>query len=262
MEQEPEFVWASPATIGLTIARSKQAFPPSVKAIISCTAPLDGTLAAQAEQVLGVKVLQSYGLSETLISTIESSERDLVREFSCGLSISGAEALIVDSEGQIVIRNGAVMPGYASLDSEMSHIVLTMPDGYVSRESFRSGDIGTLEEGRLVMTGRVSNVINVDGVKLSPEKMEEALRELPGIEFVCIARVSVRQEKERPVVLVKHEDGFDLDRIYEVCVSRFGTKSRPAQVFSVTEIPLTANGKIDRKKSDSAAHQLMIGTKL
>lgn len=136
--------------------------------------------------VLGVEVIQGYGLTETAPITHANPPGASNRIGTVGPPIPGVEARIEPvegadaGEGEILIRGPNVMQGYFG-SPEMTAEVLR--DGW-----FHTGDIGRADaEGYLTICGRSKNVIvSESGKNIYPEEVEEQLLKSEAFQEVCV----------------------------------------------------------------------------
>jgi acyl-coenzyme A synthetase/AMP-(fatty) acid ligase len=218
--------------------------------VISCTAPLSQIECAQAQDHFARPVLQSYGLSETLIVSIEACDRDVSTDFSAGSLIAGPSSASVQSDGRLLIKNGAVFPGYASM--RQGKISLKLPDMSQPGE-FLSSDLAEIENGKLAIIGRDSSVINIGGMKISGEALERVLCNYPGIEAAAVSQRFDSRGIEKPVAMIVCTEPISTTALFDFCASSMGVAARPAEVKIVNDLPRTANGKVDR----SAVHAIL-----
>jgi hypothetical protein len=138
------------------------------------------------------------------------------------------------------------MPGYAKIEN--GKIALHMPEGGVAAKQFSSGDVGTIDaHGRLTLTGRITNVINVEGIKISPEQIEAVLCAQSGVLEAAAFAILDERKTSRPAALIKaNAPDLNLKALAEACAQKLGPKARPIRLVVVDEIPKTANGKIQR----------------
>jgi acyl-CoA synthetase (AMP-forming)/AMP-acid ligase II len=90
---KPEILWVNPMVLSFLRRRTHPDDLASVKFLISCTAPLTRQECMDAETAFKRPVLQSYGLTETLIVSVEHPRRVTAEEFSAGLIVGGPSAV-------------------------------------------------------------------------------------------------------------------------------------------------------------------------
>ncbi len=112
------------------------------------------------------------------------------------------------------------------------------------------GDLGRIDqEGYLYLLGRKHRIINTGGVKVIPEQVETILLQCPGITEAVVDGITdpLRGEKVCAWV-VKNEPALATGDVFDFCRQRLLPHCCPQQIIFVAELPLNANGKIDRKQ--------------
>ncbi len=148
----------------------KERFGPNIRALICGSAPL----APETQQfflMLGIPVLQAYGLTETTAICTLDDPRTPVEPGYVGTTVTGIEMKIGENE-EILVRGPNIFPGYWNRPEETARV---LRDGW-----FHSGDQGeTNERGNWRIIGRLKNLIVLNsGHKITPEPMEEKLAAL------------------------------------------------------------------------------------
>ena len=169
----------------LLFSQVKKNLGPNLRYFASGGAALDPKIARDL-LILGIEVLQGYGLTETSPVTHANPPGAPNRIGTVGPPIPGVEARIVpvegadEGEGEILIRGPNVMQGYYE-NPELTAEVLR--DGW-----FHTGDIGRLDsDGYLTICGRSKNVIVSEaGKNIYPEEVEEQLLESEWFQDVCV----------------------------------------------------------------------------
>lgn len=131
--------------------------------------------------------------------------------------------------------------------------------GYVNNESanekgftngwFRTGDQGVMENGYLRLTGRIKELVNRGGEKISPVEVDGELLAFPGVaEAVCFAVPDEKygEEVNAAVVWQKGYSG-GIDELMKFLEGRIAKFKIPKKVFECIDFPRTATGKIQRR---------------
>ena len=221
-----------------------------------------GTLQAFAERFgpLGFDpraFLPCYGMAETTLAVTLSPPRraTIVEEgrVSCGTAIEGLEvrigppgqpgrALPEGEEGEIQVRGSSVFPGYF-LDPAATAEVLD-PDGW-----FHTGDLGYLRGGELFVTGRLKDLLILDGANVAPHELEWIAEELLPLEGGRAAAFAVEREgRERPVLVVELREVPPLELLEQVR-ARAGREVAPLHDLVLVRrgsLPKTSSGKVQR----------------
>lgn len=150
----------------------------NLKALICGSAPLNPETQLYF-CMLGISVLQVYGLTETTaICTMDDPRH--VEPGRVGPAIHGIEMRLGDND-EIVVRGPNVFPGYWNRPQQTAE---ALRDGW-----FRTGDQGEMDaSGRWRIVGRIKNLIILgSGHKISPEGIEDEIaRNLPGAQHVVV----------------------------------------------------------------------------
>jgi long-chain acyl-CoA synthetase len=149
----------------LIFAKVKERFGGNLRALICGSAPL----AVETQQffmMLGVPVLQAYGLTETTAICTMDNPQIPVEPGYVGQAITGIEMKVVKNE-EIVVRGPNVFPGYWNRPEETSKVIR---DGW-----FHTGDQGEKNPaGNWRIIGRIKNLIILNsGHNVAPEPIEE-----------------------------------------------------------------------------------------
>jgi acyl-CoA synthetase (AMP-forming)/AMP-acid ligase II len=222
----------------------------------SSSAPLPMHVARALEAALAAPVIEAYGMTEAAHQIASNPLPPRPRKpGTVGLPAGPEVAILVesgrivdrDAAGEIVIRGDNVTSGYVA-DPEATRSAFV--DGW-----FRTGDLGRIGvDGYIALTGRLKDVINRGGEKVSPREIDEALLEHPavgrGVAF-AVAHPTLGEDIAAAVVLrtgthaTEHEiRSFLFDRIAGFKI--------PSRVLIVDDIPLGDTGKI--RRVDLAAH--------
>jgi len=125
------------------------------------------------------------------------------------------------------------------------------PDGV--RDWFATGDAGHLDDdGKLVVSGRVGEVITTGAEKVWPDAVERILMAHPGVAEVAVWKRPDPEWGERVVAwVVPAEGGPSLDELRLMVTDAMAPWAAPKELVLVDDLPRTAAGKIRRRALDS-----------
>jgi len=205
----------------------------------------------EIEDIFGCPLIESYGMTEASHQMASNPLPPGVRRpGSVGLP-AGPEIAIADENGrrlghgetgEIVIRGENVMNGY--VNNEKANAEAFTTEGF-----FRTGDQGVIDaDGYLSITGRLKEIINRGGEKVSPREIDEVLMDHPSVaQCVCFAVPHAKLGEDIAVAIVLREATIADERsIKEFCSSRLAKFKVPETVIFLEEIPKGATGKLQR----------------
>ena len=224
--------------------------------IRSSSAALPSPLAAALEQCFNAPVIQAYGMTEAAHQIASNPLPPGVRKpKSVGLA-AGPDVTVMDETGrvltrgetgEIVIRGNNVTRGYAE-NPEANARAFTA--GW-----FRTGDQGFVDaDGYVHLTGRLKEMINRGGEKVSPHEVDEMLMEHPAVKQAVTFRVAhpTLGEDVAAAVVLKGGATGTAEEIRANLFGRLAEFKIPSQVVVVAKIPTGATGKIERNRLASA----------
>ncbi|HTR22870.1 MAG TPA: AMP-binding protein [Terriglobales bacterium] len=173
-------VWLTMANRMIFPTIRKKMIGPKLRALICGSAPLNVDTQLFF-MMLGIPVLQVYGLTETTaICTMDDPDVRVVPG-RAGPAISGVEMKLAENE-EIVVRGPNIFPGYWNRSEETEKV---LRDGW-----FHTGDQGDVDErGNWKIVGRIKNLIILgSGHNIAPEPIEDKIQQqLPGAAQVVLA---------------------------------------------------------------------------
>ncbi len=223
--------------------------------VVTTGGQMSAGLARKARAKLTSNLWNTYGTSES--GTVSVTDMNSL-EWSSGAVghlLPGLEVSILDDQGkptaagcrgEICVKGERVASGYLNQVSGKS----AFSDGY-----YCTGDIGRLdEEGRLVMDGRIDDLINLGGDKVSPSFVEQRLSIFPEIIECAAFALSRPGELDTCCVALVCKAEFDLDRFRNFVFKRLNVTGNISWMI-VADIPRTAAGKVDRRALASIAER-------
>ncbi|MBL6466179.1 MAG: AMP-binding protein [Peptostreptococcus stomatis] len=215
---------------------------------------LESWLAEKIEKVFDVKLQQIFGIAEGLILTTNKEDNNKIRWQTQGKPISEHdEILIVDEKGkeveveeygELIVRGPYTIYGYYNL-SEVNEICMT-EDCY-----FRTGDKARkLKDGNYQIVGRIKEIINRAGEKITPSELEEILLTHEHINSVQVVGIpDCLQGEAIAVFILNGNKELTLEEVRKFLISNNVADFKlPDKVKYIDAWPLTALGKIDRNK--------------
>lgn len=192
-------------------------------AVLVGGAAINPQLRASAEK-LGIAVRATYGASETAGGCVYD-----------GLALPGTQARIVD--GRIRLGGPTIAHGYRNLPG---HAAFSEPGWFIT------SDGGVIEGGRLIVTGRLDNVIDSGGLKLHPEVLETQLLKVPGVTGACV--VGVPHPRLGQAIVAAYTGSASLtDILVALEESELPRWQVPKDIKRLEQLPLIGPGKVDRK---------------
>src|SRR5262245_3855567 len=249
---------AVPTIHQILLARADQDNAPrgGLRFIRSCSSALAPALFQQMEGRFGTPVLEAYGMTEAAHQMTSNPLPPGPRKAGFVGKGTGVDIVVLDEQGQILpagkqgevsIRGNNVMHGYLNNPEANASSIC---NGY-----FRTGDQGLLDDnGYLMLTGRLKELINRGGEKISPLEVDAALLEHPAVaEAVSFAAPDAKYGEEVHAAVVLKGTATPAE-IQAHCQERLADFKVPKVIHVTDAVPRTATGKIQRRHV--AAHFL------
>ena len=225
---------------------------PSIRFIRSCSSPLSPAVFHQLERTFAAPVLEAYAMTEAAHQMTSNPLPPKERiPGSVGLG-QGVEIAIldpsgthlpVDKEGEISIRGENVTSGY--LNNSAANESAFTRDGF-----FRTGDQGKLNaKGYLFITGRIKELINKGGEKISPIELDNVIAHHPKVsEAVSFALEDEMYGQDVGVaVVLKPGESLGDGELKTWMAERVAKFKLPKRVWVVEKMVKTATGKVQRR---------------
>ncbi len=205
---------------------------------------------AELEQVFGAPLIESYGMTEATHQMASNPLPPGLRKPGTVGVAAGPEVAIMGDDGgllprgsvgEIVIRGPNVTAGYEANDQANAEAFVA---GW-----FRTGDQGVLDaDGYLGITGRLKEIINRGGEKISPREVDEILMDHPAVaQVVCFGMPHAKLGEEVAAVVVLREGATATEReLQQFVAGRAADFKVPKKILFLDEIPKGATGKLQR----------------
>jgi len=204
----------------------------------------------ELEEVFHAPLIESYGMTEATHQMASNPLPPAVRKPGSVGVAAGPEIAIMSEDGEllapggigeIVIRGPNVTAGYESNPKANAE---AFTNGW-----FRTGDQGTLDaEGYLSLTGRLKEIINRGGEKISPREVDEILMDHPAVaQVVCFGMPHPKLGEEVAAAIVLREGQQATERELQDFVGKRAADFKvPKRILILDEIPKGATGKLQR----------------
>ena len=216
----------------------------------SSSSALPPTVIGELEKVFRVPVIEAYGMTEAAHQMASNPLPPGPRKPGTVGVAAGPEIQVVDESGrpvaagttgEIVIRGRNVMTEYENNPSANAEAFYG--------DWFRTGDQGVLDEdGYLSITGRLKEIINRGGEKISPREVDEILMEHPAVhQCVTFAMPHEMLGEEVAAAIVLRQGVAATDQeLRQFVAKRLADFKVPRKILILAEIPVGATGKLQR----------------
>jgi len=221
-----------------------------IRLIRASSAPLPPQIMAELEQVFNAPVIESYGMTEAAHQMASNPLPPQQRKPGSVGKAAGPAVQIMDEQGtllpvgevgEVVIQGDNVTQGYEN-NREANASAFT--NGW-----FRTGDLGFLDaEGYLFLKGRIKEIINRGGEKISPREVDEVLLAHQAISQVVTFAVphTLLGEDVAAAVVLKAGETVDERSLKAFAAEQLADFKVPRVILFLDEIPKGPTGKRQR----------------
>ena len=253
-EAKPSWYTAVPtmhqAILGRAVRNEDAVKALDLRLIRSSSSSLPPQVMSELEETFGCPVIESYGMTEAAhqmaSNPLPPAER---KPGSVGIA-AGPEVAVMDSSGkilpagetgEIVIRGENVTEGYENNPKANEE---AFAHGW-----FHTGDQGVMDEaGYLRITGRLKEIINRGGEKISPREVDEVLMDHPAVAQVVTFAMPHDKLGEEVAAAAVLRDGKEVSEraLRDFAAERLADFKVPRKILFLEEIPKGATGKLQR----------------
>ncbi|HVY07404.1 MAG TPA: acyl--CoA ligase [Burkholderiales bacterium] len=216
----------------------------------SSSSSLPPQVIREVEETFGVPLIEAYGMTEAAHQMSSNPLPPGKRKPGTVGRAAGPEVGIIDATGdvlppgavgEIAIRGENVMGGYENNAKANAEAF--------SKTWFRTGDQGIMDaEGYITITGRLKEIINRGGEKISPREVDEVLMDHPSVQqcvTFAVPHEKLGEDVAAAVVLREGKDASEKD-LREFAAVRLADFKVPRKIVILAEIPKGATGKLQR----------------
>lgn len=229
---------------------------PALRFVRSCSASLAPVILERLEAAFGAPVLEAYAMTEAShMMTSNPLPQDGPRKpGSVGRAAGSLEVAVLDEaghqvpageRGEVCIRGPNVTAGYKTADPDANEAAFL--HGW-----FHTGDIGVMDgEGYVSLVGRIKELINRGGEKISPIEVDSVLLGHPDVAQAVSFGVPDEKYGEEIHCAVIPRDGTGValgeEEVVAFCRKNLAAFKVPKKVYIAADLPKTATGKIQRR---------------
>ena len=228
----------------------------SLRVVQSGGAYLHPQTAAALEEAFGCHVVSAYGAVDVGVPAMVAAFGDSAehRHQTVGKPFDDVELALLDDAGkpvpdgevgEVVMRGPSTALGYYGDEDATRQVYDDAGWGHF-------GDLGRIDsDGYLRIVGRLKEVINRGGKKISVHEIEDHVRAFPGVRDVAAVAYPDPELGERCCAVVVTEAGFalTLDALREFLHARGAAKHTwPERIEHLDELPMSAQGKVRRRE--------------
>jgi long-chain acyl-CoA synthetase len=252
MESQPSLIIAIPTMfvhLQMLLARKGRSLPESVRLCVSGAAPLPIETIEAFEKASGSKVLEGYGLTETVGACCLNPPEGKTKIGSIGVPLSGYDMKIFSKNGkecspgevgEIAVKGKGVTEGYFNLPEDTKE---AFGNGW-----FLTGDLGYQdEEGYFFVTDRKKELIIKGGFNISPREVEDVLLGHPSVkEAAVIGRK--KGEREEVVAFITTKGQVSAKELVSHCKASLSSFKVPDAICFRDVLPMSITGKVLKKE--------------
>lgn len=261
LESERITVFPSVPTVFAMLLAADEKSPlrfPSVRKVTNAAAALPASFNQRLQAIFPhADLYRMYGLTECKRVCYLDPALVKAKPDSVGKAIPGTETLLLDDDmhpvapgqpGKLYVRGPHVMLGYWQQPQKTAQVLFPGPtagERMLCTQDYFMAD----EDGCLYFLGRSDNIIKCRGEKVSPAVVESMLYSLPGVREAAVLGMPDRVQGQSVHAIVCLKEGAELDekKIRKLCATRLESYMVPSHVRLLSQLPKSANGKVDHK---------------
>jgi acyl-CoA synthetase (AMP-forming)/AMP-acid ligase II len=244
---------AVPTIHEILLVRADSDHAPSrsgLRFVRSCSSPLSPATLKQLEDRFAAQLVEAYAMTETSHQATSNPLPPGVRKpgtvgpgtnVEVAIMGDGGKMLEIGNQGEVVVRGETVMHGYYR-NPEATRQAFT--DGW-----YRTGDLGILDrDGYLRLTGRIKELINRGGEKISPSQVDDVLLGHPAVAMAASFPVPDPIYGEEIHAAVVRRAEVTAAELQKFCRGHLSAFEIPKVIHFVDDLPTNAMHKLDRRR--------------
>lgn len=231
---------------------------PDLRIISSSGAPLQPTIKASVEKLVGLVLHNGYGVTECSPTIAQTRVDEPRSDTSVGRVFPEVEVKLVGLKGEVVtdgevgevrVRGPNIMKGYYRAPAETAAAIDS--EGW-----FNTRDLGRMENGNLFIVGRTKELIVHLGLNVYPIEVEGVLNAHPAVLRSAVIGRAIQGDEEI-LAFVQLAPGASLttNELAEYAAAHLASYKRPSKILFVPTMPLTPTGKVMKDELAKMAPQ-------
>lgn len=243
----------------LSDAAFNRALLPNMQVVFVCGEVLP---AKTAEKLLGrfsgIKLLNAYGpteatcavaavqITKAMLSCLVLPAGEIQHAAVCISVMNGKAELPAGTYGEIVLQGDSVSNGYLNGPSRT----------FTGHKTYRTGDIGKIENGYLYCCGRIDEQIKYKGYRVEPMEIETCMNAIPGIARAVVLPIEGRDNKILMLAAFAQKTrAITAGEVKVQLAQRLPHYMVPKTILLLDQMPMNINGKCDKK----ALKEMLLG---
>ena len=230
--------------------RFDAALASGMRLFISGSAPLTEQTFAEFEGRTGKRILERYGMTETLMNTSNPLDGERVAG-TVGFALPLIVARIASEDGDVLGPDevGGIEVGGPNVFSGYWRMPEKTAEEFRADGFFRTGDMGVMDaEGRVSIVGRAKDLVISGGYNVYPKEVERLLDEMPEVVESAVIGVPHPDFGEAVVAVLVAAEGVSEARVDDHLRGNLARYKQPKRVFCVDELPRNAMGKVQKNE--------------
>ena len=225
---------------------------PTLRRVLVGGSTCPDTLIRRMEERLQARVQTSWGMTElSPLGTIALAQGRR-RAIASGRPPMGLDLRLADENGRTLPQQRNVIGRLMVKGHSVVERYFRSNESALDEEGyFDTGDLASIDgDGNLTISGRSKDLIKSGGEWINPNEIEILVGRLPGVGLVAVIGCSHAKWGERPVLVVEPRKGHVLDEKALLATLRGKVPDWwiPDRVIQVSDMPLSATGKIDKNQ--------------
>lgn len=207
------------------------------------------------------QLINMYGITET---TVHVTYQPIgTQQIASGSSVIGKpiptlqtyvlddaqQPVAIGTEGELYVGGAGLARGYLNRPDLTAQRFIDHDFGATTGRLYRSGDLAReLPDGTLEYLGRIDEQVKIRGFRIELGEIETVLQQAPGVKHCVVVATEATGGDRRLVGYVVPDGPFDRTAVAQALGAKLPDYMVPYLLMTVDSIPLTSNGKVDKKR--------------